>query len=92
MRNICYKPTLASTGHKRLAEAAVFAGSAALHWFPVALLGGSTWARRSTAAFFAVQPAIIALERALHLRGFLWVQLVGWATAPLFALPLLEVM
>ena len=92
MRNVCYKPTLQLSGNKRLAEVAVFSGSALLHAFPVALLGGSKRAIASTLAFFAAQPMLVMVERTFKLKGLWWAQLAGWSTAPLFALPLLEVL
>lgn len=91
LRNVFFKP-LAEAGQRGMGEVAVFWGSAALHMIPIVTLGGSTRAVVTTSLFFIMQPVLIAIEKQCKFSSVMWVQFALWSTAPLFALPLLEVL
>jgi hypothetical protein len=91
LRNVFYKPILQVSGNKRLAALATFIASSGLHMIPIVSLGGSKKAVATTALFFLVQPLLMAVESAFHIKSKLWVHGALWAVAPLFSLPLHEV-
>ena len=90
LRNIFFKP-LAEAGHRRIGELSVFLASSCLHMIPIVSLEGSRKSVVSTALFFILQPLIISMEKQFQLKGPLWVHAAFWSTAPLFVLPLYEV-
>ena len=91
LRNIFYKPVVQLTENKLYGELSIFLASSALHMIPVVSLGGSVTAIGTTALFFLLQPGLMAFENKFKLRGRVWVQSVLWTLAPLFSIPLYEV-
>ena len=74
-----------------VAALGAFTASGTFHALLVAGMGGTAEQCAATAAFFLAQWALLGLERAFALRGWLWTAGSLAVTAPLFLHPILEI-
>jgi len=91
LKESVYTPLRGMGWPRHVAATSTFFVSGALHAYPLMLMGMETRHGVQMLGFFLLQPALMAFENAMGIKGRWWVMVSLLLTLPLFAYPVIRV-